>query len=689
MNDSTIPMEVSGWLTEVLLQREWFVVMQAWSLGAIFITLVGIHFLLRWKERPVRKQQSYTFLQEVHDPVGSIKTYFLMLFLFWSFFYLIPAYDGLWKSRLHPHTITLIEHVVQNMATWCLLKIYEILASPKKLGLKSREFARVVSFAWAFLALAAFCLEVLVLAQLQWQREPSVALKGFTLIYGMAQSLGLFLVGGRLEDAVIMDHFRRTRRNKDLVVWIYRFLVGFIFMYAAIQPMYIYFSGTQHVRVVSLLVFAAFLFKLALICLFGMLLYRKRDGINALEAYVYEVDRFVTEDLRSYVMEFFRQYLPTRYEELLRRKGAGYLGIDYIYPAFYKLMRLHLAQDMNNRIGGLLVKKVHCGFDTLHKGLRIGDYVTHVNGLPLGKNNTLLALLDNHGPGSEVDLTLLRLKDSVEVPTRADDYSECVITARLGTIDHLLDVPHPKDPLLPYLGIEFVQNHPVEGLMCRTVEEGVVDGKPKGHVLHLCSIKSSVTGQRYVLSDQQALRFAVRQCVPGETIQLGRVGDTDIGCKVRLTMEKHGVIASSQSVGVVQTSHIKGTDPSRIRKIVRAHPHRFVHHDATAFIQAPRSDPFGALLSAGLPISLLMFDKDQHLLFECVVPTARILEKLDDSSIWSHLDPGTHYFFVGPCPIATKGTLGTDEHLFVRGLFFDAAIHRYPKVATVSSNATV
>jgi hypothetical protein len=654
--------------------------MQLQSIALLLVLLYLIIAALVRRRKRASRGAIGKFREELHDNAMKMRKALYGVFFWWFLFYtlawFVPPADRPEKALW----FAFYGHLISNVATVFLLMVYSKMAAPRRHGTKSREFTKVLETGGIVLGLSATCLEVLVCLQGQWESDKTFRTEAFVFVCGMAQSLALFLLAGRLEDPVITDHLERTRGAGALRI--YRPLVFAVFAYAVIQPLYVYFSAADYNRVVSLLVIISFPLKMSLLWLFALLTYSKNGSVSPLENYLYEVERFTTEDLRSYERDFFRKYLPTRYEEIMKQKDVGFVGMEFIYPSKHKRTGLRLDRGASGRMGGMLVKNVFRGSGALKAGLRIGDFVTHVNGMPIGPNNTLTKLLDGQREKDTVTLSLLRSNDPKKADQNVVGYDEHIIHLDLGNLELAL-AHHDIHPMLrPYLAIEYKEQNPDAGVVIRTLDPGTKEETVKDIV----AIRTSNDAE-YLVMDQQALRFVAGQCVPGSTVDCLDKQWAIVHSRVaQWAYDAHSAelprLSNKGSIAVEATS-IGASN--LLNGAVKRHSDRF-----DARIAGAKAAVLWEAYVAGLEdtrVRLLVMNTRWDIVLEYECAAVEIRNFIATSPAWNYVEPGQVHVFIGPMPEWVNGKLGTKECLFTSGHFWPAKVARSPAIKVPSSTS--
>lgn len=458
-------------------------------------------------------------------PVAFLTRVFLAAWLGWIAFYVLlthlnalPQHSPRWEFFLN---------FSQTITTYTLVLLYFRLSAPRHRNITGWEQRRVLLVGWFFILLAITTYEFLLAFRQQVVVEdPASARKTFMVIYGFAQSLALFLVMGRLENVFMADHLRRSSPWK---AHLFLVLVWTGYAYAAIQPLYPLFSEEQYTALFWLGL-AAFLGKVCLAGLFTLLLAPLNKGLSPLEHYLYEIERFTIEELSLFELRFLKKHFGHLHRS--RQRGSpipshlphhhhphkvahhggpdhgGTPGLGIEYSELNDFKRECLCLDQVD--GGVWVRKVHPDPEGLRAQLLPGDYITHINGVPFGRNNRLLTLLTGAHVGDQVQLRVRRHDPATAPPSSVNAYTELDLTITLDDIDTIKDLDLEDEP--PTIGCTFLHNSPDRGVVCR-------DGE-KVDTITIVAVCSTQPPRFWPTPDVYMLRLVLSQFEPGDTVGL-------------------------------------------------------------------------------------------------------------------------------------------------------------------------
>ena len=510
---------------------------------AVLLLGLGIYLLRRWwpllnidlpwsfAPRPVAEQvadpdastRPQTLARYLVHPVALVTRRFLLAWACWIVFYVLAAIHELsgWDA-------TFWRNLFQNGTTYFLLLLYVELTSPRRRNNADREYKRVLQVGWLFIFLACTVFEYLLV----YRGHVAVYDVGsrnrtFQMIYGMGQAVTLFLVIGRLENVFVADHIRTNWARES---GYYRAWITLGYGYAALQPLYTLFEERNSPGVL-LLVFIGLLLKGVLAHLMDLLLQPDRAAmrLSPMEHHLYEVERFTTEDQSSFERNFLRLHLGQWYRRKHRARNIGYLGVEYTYLNDYK--REHLQLSEKGR-GGIWVTHVHMGSDAATAGIRVGDYITHVDRVPLGRNNRLSIMLDGMQAGKVVELRYIRLQTPQERVMTASSYEAFDVKVKLAELEELLG-DMDANPSRAGLGCQFLYNSPDQGVVCVWNEDFDLDKEcvRAGREQALFTITAirrvdpepwfnTPVLHWFETPDVHMLRIVLNQCLPGDQVEL-------------------------------------------------------------------------------------------------------------------------------------------------------------------------
>lgn len=422
--------------------------------------------------------------------VRHLATWFLIAYALWLAFYLFRAWPG------HLPYVDVLEHSLTNATSFALILFYFNLSAFTRPSLRRPQYMRSALVGWAFLGSAIGIYEFLWVSQ-QTTAAPTPPVP-FPLVYGLGQGIALFLVTGRLDSAAISDHFRAHGQNGRLMCHRAGVVVGYL--YAAIQPLYPLFDRND--PLVPWLVIAALAFKVCLAIWVAILLRPPRFGLSPIQNHVYEVARFATEEVSSFERTFLRTHLNALYRRRFHERRIGYLGVEYAYLSEFKRERLGLRETL----GGLWISHVYAKSSAMRRGIRPSDYITSINGMPLGHHNRLSHVLRGVPIAGTIDVTLWRKRDPAQCEGPIA-YLQHTMRIRLEEYDRLIKPRQPKRSNA-VLGATYLANDADHGVICRY----------QGKVIRIRGLQRRLTQHYYETPDAEMLRLALGQMVPGETV---------------------------------------------------------------------------------------------------------------------------------------------------------------------------
>lgn len=411
-------------------------------------------------------------------PMSRLVLWFGLAWLFWTLMYWQFACIGTFvPALLDLEQFRFINHLLTNITTLFFMLFFFELAAPKSESVRRREFTRVMRVGWLFIALAVLVLELMGVFRYSWMTREPMDHRTYGLIYGLGQSLAMFLVLGRLEDVTIMDHLRRTRSRA--IVWWYPRLVVIGYLYAALQPLYPYLMDATYERLQVVLIWLSLAMKGGLLIQMDILFHRSnsRNSVSAMRHFLYEVERFTYEELGSYARSFARRFSLSQKRSGAHERASGFLGIEYAYLNDFKREHLMLLGASGEHLGGMLVKEVYANSDASTQGLRVGDYITHIDQVPVSRNVGLDALLKDALPDEMVELKVLRRYADGKEASSHRDYATLYFTVRLGKHDEMIHGRIP-DGALARLGIEFLFDNKSYGAVCAVIAADGRKGEP-------------------------------------------------------------------------------------------------------------------------------------------------------------------------------------------------------------------
>lgn len=493
---------------------------------------LGVLILRTWYGGTKRQTEAIQGTQgiraHVHDPVARVHLFFRHTLLLWALFYFhIGVCDliSIWSISLVNDTFilkivfsTFFTNLFQNLATIGLLLIYaELYTTSDELRRRSSQ-SRVYRTGWVFVVLAITAYEFL-------ETTRSSALvstgTGYAMIYGLGQSVALFLVIGRLEESFIQDHMRRIYGGPEgtgrMIFMKYYWLITLGYLYAALQPAYILF-GDQG-PLLAVLVLVALVLKLALVSLFRMVEYREPHRLSSLECYFFEQERFAEEGLNNYERNFLRRYLNPSFARQHKKKHLGYLGVEYEALTAFKLNSLFGKQGIDGLQGGMFVRELQYGSDAMRQGIRRGDVITHVDGAPYGGGNTLSILLKGKDVGAKVRVKFLRpVRQAPPCVVKLSEiqragYTKHQVTVTLGDISDF-QTEHLSNELRSVLGLNYIGHDPEHGVWCK----GTVEGQDMEW--NIVAIYSPLWNIMTYIADHSSLVWMMSRITPGEKVHV-------------------------------------------------------------------------------------------------------------------------------------------------------------------------
>jgi len=521
------------------------------AIGSV-IVLCGRNKLLAWGDlwdwfRSKKPQGDLTLEGSVKPAIAVICRAFLCAWVGWFAFYiyLICHMQGGQVPLSMEQKFNL--DLLQNFTTLWLVVMYFKLSAPNHRTVSNWEFRRVLLVGWLFVLLAITSYEYLVLFRTHVDMpDPNGAAIKFKVLYGFAQALALFIVVGRVENLFVSDHLQmmdKQSRTWPTRLFKYQALVLLCYAYAALQPLYPIFDQTEGGGQVAL-VWAALVGKAAFFCLFILVLARGKlpGAISPLEHYLYELERFTVEDMssfeRKFLMEHFRHLYRKRQHERYDHPGSKeehalpFLGVEYAYLNDFKRMRL-LPEAVQ---GGIWIKGVYPKADRSANALQFGDFVTEVDGIPLGPNNRLSDILRGLKPTERVAVTYWRRNSAVPIDPFAPIPQNAWIQGypREVTLSSMDEVLHHGESTGSgvMLGLEFLYHHIEFGAVCeaRICDKGAPfkyrllqrpeDQGTKARPIRVIGIRECTASDWFCTPDVHMLRLYVERLDIGDRVFL-------------------------------------------------------------------------------------------------------------------------------------------------------------------------
>jgi hypothetical protein len=576
-----------------------------------------------------------TLEQYLAASIRQLAMWFLATCTFWLAFYALLSFSPDHPSGLFDFLCDL----VTNAGTWCLVGFYLSLSLGERPRRTSGQMGAIL-VGCAFLVVSVMVYEFLLSSQnLVPPEDPVVSTAVFKVIYGFGQALGLFLVTGRLESASIHDHiltnFSQARGH------LYRWGVFFGYLYAAIQPLYPFLLESDS-TIGAGLVGLAFVLKAILIGWVDLLLAPARNPsvLSPMQHYIYESERFALEESSSFERAFLAEHFRSLYLKKHKERGIGFLGVDYDYLNDFKRRRLHL-EDWT--VGGILVRDVHPGTDAMTKGIRRGDYITKIDGVPLGRKNQLSQLLEGVDSKGDVEVTLVRKKVASDQVTGKDKYQELNLTVSLSNYEKLIRPKVPKEAMAT-LDCEFRHNSPDHGVVCRWRK-----GNSTTDVT-ITGMKSHLLDRYFETPDVRMLRAALAQLVPGETVALEGTSTNAEGTdhwhrhvlmKCQRPLRREGVSQHSKSV----TAEVRAVAKDDRDAILKAHPDKFAGLGQGG--QPVSLDAMNHKLETAKNCVAFVFDAKFSRLFDYHCGDGHAMSTIRQLPVWSHVDSGPIHVFIG------------------------------------------
>jgi serine protease Do len=199
-------------------------------------------------------------------------------------------------------------------------------------------------------------------------------------------------------------------------------------------------------------------------------------------------------------VDALKDVLPQLREKGFVQRGKLGLGFQPVTRDLAKALGLDAPK-------GALVAQIEPGGPAERAGIRPGDVIVGVNGVPIHHAEELPRNVARNAPGSEISVSLLRGKEQREVKAKLDllEDDEAQRPGKRGA------TPAPQAQGAPKLGVE-VSNAPGGGVRVDGITSGNAGELQRGDVI------TEVNGVR--VADVAALGAAVGKLKPGTTALL-------------------------------------------------------------------------------------------------------------------------------------------------------------------------
>jgi hypothetical protein len=527
-----------------------------------------------------------------------------------------------------PRLLDCLTDALASATTYGLIYFYSELSAFDETGPSRRHAVASRLAAWTFLGAALLVYQCLWTFTAQTPpTDPLLQPVPFRVIYGLGQGTALFLVVGRLESSAIIEHITAlgTDASKGLANW-HRWGVPVGYLYASIQPLYALFGPTPTLQLAGLVLVASVL-KLVLLIWLLKLFRRPPEGDkpSPMEFHVYEALRFRTEEGTSFERSFLRRHFNPVFRKRFHEREIGYLGVEYAYLNEFKLGAL----ELGDAVGAILVREVYAGSDAMRQGIRVGDLITTIDGMPVSTGNRIGRLLVGTKPGSHVDVGVKRRRAANAGLPDSPTYEALRFRVRLHHYERLIKNRVPYDAKVQ-LGYDFLYNSSNLGVVCRA-------GAGMNHVTIL-GLRTGLSDRYRDTPDLRMLRIAIEDLVPGETALLMVAGGNGHPSTSPVP-QPAGLACDSHLVLPVALPEFKDMSPVDRARLVCAYPDLFVPADADT-----NGTTVHALMASGEHYWITCFDRELGKLFEYCVHGdgrrflgSRVWERIESQDVLAHV----------------------------------------------------